>query len=770
MKKLILVTLFLLCQYSFAQVEIVGSSEYGRIQFLSYDLNIQNKMYASTGGKHIVVSNDNGQNWKILYSISDNFAQIINLKIHSGTELSFSYSGRLGGTWNNKIFIINTATGLISREYDVPITPVTTGGYIKDWDFFNDDILMAYNYYGTAQLDRQAKVYYTKDGGTNWDMIYYNYDHETIFPQRVAISPNNPEKLFIGRSGGFYEHTGGLYISENAGQDWIEKYPNIDFGSIVFHPENADDILLGTWHASATQNLYRSLDGGNNWNVLDENWETNVLSNGILDIEYNPSNYNNIIITATNSIVRTYDNFQTKEVFNYTNDIENPNNYYFGFTASFNPFNTHEIIMTNNDFPLRSVDGGATLTKIKNPFFFAEFGQVNLFKSNGEKHLYYPVQNGYSHKNLNTLEDNPHGLLPVQVLPFTVNKFYSDQYQMGRVYGFYESTSFNGSGLSVSNDHGANVVGIPSPNTFMHAVTSKPSNQNIIICSLSDDYANSNLVQLDISDVNNIQQNNIPLPAQGLLRDFHFDTVNSNLMWIALNETMYKTLDNGFTWILQNNGLTLGSNDKIYQIDQNPLAPNQLTIATTKGIFTSINNGDNWSQMTTEEVQSVRHSDFNNNHIVAVTFDTEFTQYVLRYSGDGGLTWYQVPAQDLLYLNSDNNGTVVDFIGNTADVYIGTLDIGVIRYTIDFSKLSTTSPESAKDWITIAPNPSSDYIFLSLKNEVLEKAVFYSSTGQKVLEQNQQTRIDISHLSAGIYFIDITTKSGKTAIKKLIKK
>lgn len=768
MKKLILLTLILVCQFSFAQVEIVGSSEYGRLQFLSYDLNIQNKIYAASGGKHIVVSKDNGQNWEVLYSVPSDFANIMNLKIHSANELSFSFQPN--GTFSNKINILNTTTGVITREYNVPITPGTAGGYIFDWDFYNDDVLMAYNFYSTDLLSRQAKVYYTNDGGANWDMIYYNFDHETIFPQRVAISPNNPKKLFIGRSGGFYAHTGGLYISENAGQDWIEKYPNIDFGTIVFHPENADDILLGSWYGSFTHNLYRSLDGGDNWNIVDENWATDVLSNGILDIEYNPTNNNNIIVTETNSIVRTYDNFQTKEVFNFSNDIENPNNYYFGFTASFNPFNTEEIIMTNNDFSLRSVNGGETVTKLKNPFFFAVLGQINLFKNNGEKHLYYSVQHGYSHKNLNTSEDIPYGLLPVQFLPFTTNKFYSDEYQLGRIYGFYTNNMFNGSGLSVSNDHGANVIGIPSPNTFMHAITSKPNNENIILCSLSDDYDNSNLVQFDISDINNIQQTSITLPAQGLLRDFHFDAVNSNLMWIALNENIYKTFDSGLTWILQNNGLTLGQDDKIYQIDQNPLAPNQLTLATTKGIFTSTNNGDEWSRITTEEVQSVRHSDFNENHIVAVTFDTEFTQYALRYSGDRGVTWHQVPGQDLLYLNSDDNGTVVDFIGNTADVYIGTYDVGVLKYTIDFSKLSTTNPESTIDWVTLAPNPASDYIYLNFKNEVLEKAVFYSSIGERVMEQSQQPKIDISRLSVGIYFIDITTKSGKRVVKKLIKK
>ena len=769
MKKLILLTLILVSQFSFAQVEIVGSSEYGRISNLIYHPIIKNRLYAATGGNHIVVSNDNGVSWKVLYSHPLQ-VQIQQLKIFDDNSLSFVVD-TTSGNWN-KIYVLNINTASVIREYTVPFPQNSTESEIFSYSILeaNKDVAIVNQKWGLGG-GINSKVYYTNNVGENWSEVYDSNIFDYVIAYDVSIKPDNPKKLYITRSGGLTSQVnGGLLISNNAGASWNEKLPFVDLSCIRFRPSNSNEVLMGTSYGGVSQNLYRSTDGGDTWNVVDQNWSTDVLSDGILNIEYNPSNNNNIIVTETNSIVRTYDNFQTKEVFNFSNDIENPNNYYFGFTASFNPYNTEEIIMTNNDFPLRSVDGGASVTKITNPFFFSTYGQINLFENKDEKHLYYYLQFGYNHKNLNTSEDTPYGLLPVQSFPFTNNKFYTDKYHLGRIYGSYESSSFSGSGFSVSNNHGGNVIGIPSPHTFMHAITSKPNNENIILCSLSDDYANSNLIQFDISDINNIQQTSITLPAQGLLRDFHFDAVNSNLMWIALNENIYKTFDSGLTWILKNNGLTLGQDDKIYQIDQNPLTPNQLTLATTKGIFTSTNNGDEWSGITTEEVQSIRHSDFNENHIVAVTFDSEFTQYALRYSNDGGNTWRQVPAQDLLYLISDNKGTVIDFIGDTADVYIGTFDMGVLKYTIDFSKLSTTNPVSTIDWVTVTPNPSSDYIYLNLKNEVLEKAVFYSSTGQKVMEQNQQIKIDISHLSAGIYFIDITTKSGKRVVKKLIKK
>lgn len=767
MKKIILITAIICSQISFAQLDIIGLNLYGRIQYPNYDPVIENTIYASTAGKHIVVSKDNGGTWEVLYSYpSSEYNLITTLKIHNDNELSFTLS--MPGTTSNKIYILNKTTGLITREYNVPLPIGAVSSRVYDWDFYDDDTVIAILNYGDVGV--RSRVYYTNDGGDNWDMIYYNMDHETIFAQDVAISPTNPKKLFIARMGGFFDHVGGLYISDNAGQTWIEKHPNVDFNAITFHPDNPNDILVGTWLTNAPQNLYRSLDNGDNWNIIDPNWPIDVASNAILDIQYNPSDSNNIIVLGTSSIIRTFDNFQTKNIFNFQNEIENPNNYYYGYTASFNPFNTDEIIMTNNDYPLRSVDGGETVVKLKNPFFFSQLGQLNLFKNNTSKHLYYPVQNGYSHRNLNTQTETPYGVLPLQYFPFTTNKFYTDENLEGRIYAYFESTSFNGSGLGVSNDHGENIIGIPSPRVFLHAIASRPDNPNLLFCSLSDDYDFSSLFLFDITDPDNVQETEITLPAQGLLMDFHFDVNNPTLMWITLANSVYKSSDYGTTWVQQNNGLNLSPNDKIYQISQNPLNLNQLTLATNRGIFTSLNNGNSWSQMTNQEVHSVKHSDANNNHIVAVTFDTEFTLYALRYSNDAGVTWNQVPPSDLMYINSDNNSTVIDFIGNEAEVYIATYDLGILKYTIDLSTLSNPVFGSDNSY-DLHPNPTSSIVYIhSSDDENVFTLTLFDTLGKKIKEVKNADSIELQELQSGMYFLRIQSNNGKIETHKIIKK
>ena len=77
--------------------------------------------------------------------------------------------------------------------------------------------------------------------------------------------------------------------------------------------------------------------------------------------------------------------------------------------------------------------------------------------------------------------------------------------------------------------------------------------------------------------------------------------------------------------------------------------------------------------------------------------------------------------------------------------------------------------ETELDQILIYPNPSSHYV--TLLNVDASSVVIYDIAGQKLqLNENVDGSINISHLSSGIYTLQINDKQGQQFFTKLIKK
>ncbi len=91
------------------------------------------------------------------------------------------------------------------------------------------------------------------------------------------------------------------------------------------------------------------------------------------------------------------------------------------------------------------------------------------------------------------------------------------------------------------------------------------------------------------------------------------------------------------------------------------------------------------------------------------------------------------------------------------------------RYSSDIEEITPTIEINNNLKVKIYPNPSSDFIHISTDNLILSNISVYNIKGQKVLESTTAEKIDISHLSAGVYSIKIRTDKGlvsKTFIRK----
>lgn len=85
-------------------------------------------------------------------------------------------------------------------------------------------------------------------------------------------------------------------------------------------------------------------------------------------------------------------------------------------------------------------------------------------------------------------------------------------------------------------------------------------------------------------------------------------------------------------------------------------------------------------------------------------------------------------------------------------------------------RISTTEPTAIEDWttllFTVFPNPAQDVI--NIEGE-FEKVNILNLTGQlvKIAYTNS---IDIADLNTGVYFVEVVSKNGEKATKKLIKR
>ncbi|MDO6738211.1 sialate O-acetylesterase [Wenyingzhuangia sp. 2_MG-2023] len=87
-----------------------------------------------------------------------------------------------------------------------------------------------------------------------------------------------------------------------------------------------------------------------------------------------------------------------------------------------------------------------------------------------------------------------------------------------------------------------------------------------------------------------------------------------------------------------------------------------------------------------------------------------------------------------------------------------------IQEVVDSASLKIDNVDLTK--VKLYPNPSSEMVSINLE---IKNIVLYNATGQKVFTTNANT-FDISQLSNGTYFIEITTIDGAKTTKSFIKK
>lgn len=147
-----------------------------------------------------------------------------------------------------------------------------------------------------------GNLWKTENAGTTWKPVF---DHQGAYSIGcVTLDPNNPDTVWVGtgennsqRSVSFGD---GVYVSHNGGKSWknVGLKNSEHIGMIAVHPNDPNTVYVAAqgplWNPGGDRGLYKTTDGGQNWNRILHISE----NTGANEVHLDPRNPNTIYTTT----------------------------------------------------------------------------------------------------------------------------------------------------------------------------------------------------------------------------------------------------------------------------------------------------------------------------------------------------------------------------------------------------------------------------------------------------------------------------------------
>ena len=633
------------------------------------------------------------------------------------------------------------------------------------------------------------------DGGISWDTTGLSYtvaQEQTV--NKVLINPNFSDSLYAITNS-------NILISSDGGNSWTTKGGVGRWRDIEFKPNNPN-IIYAVKQNSGNSNVYRSVDGGDNWSVID---------NGVVSGRHRPL----IAVTADNPEV-IYALYSASDYSfhglykssdggdSWSLQSNSPNILAWDTDGSGNggqSWYNLSLGVSRNDENLVYV-GGVNIWQSNNSGISWD---IDASSGNGSSYSYmhvdqhafefsphtnvaYAGNDGGLYKymdNLNTWVDISDGL--------AISQFYNLGVSQSNPNRIVAGAQDNGTEMLTNNTWDAIMGGDGMECAF------DPYNSNIIYAEFQ--YGGLRKSYNGGNNWNNIK----PVSYEGAWNTpYEIHRNNNNIIVIGYDE-VYRSNTGGAVWDSVSYNVTGGQ--AIRSIALAPSDENYIYAASYSKIKVTKDAGQSWTYIkpglanynitdiavsdTDPDKAYVTFSDYNNIHKVYATDNAGSSWTNISGNNLPGIPVncivYEPGSNDALYIGTDigvyyKNNSMSEWMPfndglpnvivkeleiqiNTGTISAATYGRGVWQSTL--STLSTSNHDVESLNFTIFPNPAKNEINISSLENSLTTTI-YSITGEKIITSKSK-KINTCNLSAGCYIVEVkglySTKRKKLIIK-----
>ncbi len=717
----------------------------GRINAIAFDPFDANIIYVGSPGGGFWKSIDGGSNWQ---TFTDNLPVIgvSSIAVNpQDPDIIYIATGDANGSDTYSIGVM--------KSLDAGVTWNTTGlSYnVSDGKKVNK-IIINPNHPDSLFAATNANLMLSTDGGTSWS---------TSGPlgrwRDIEFKPNNSNIIFAAR-----QSNGGsnVYRSMDGGQNWYIVNNGVSSTGkyrplIAVTPANPNVVYA--LYSSADHGfhgIYKSIDGGSNWSLQSNS--PNILGRATdgtstggqswydLSLGVSTVNESHLYIGGIN----LWESTDGGQSWNIEGSSGSGSNYSYMHVdqhcLEFNPINN--IAYAGNDGGLyKYMQSLNKWVDISDGLEISQFYRLGLSKSNANRLVAGAQDNGTEMLTSGTWD----AIRGADGMECIIDPFDQDLIYSASQYGGIKK-SYNG------GQNWDNIKPVSYEGAWVTPYEMHPQNNNLIVAGYNEVYLSktSGAVWDSISfNVSNGQS----------LRTIALAPSDENYIYAATYTLFKMSSDGGISWTNIKPGLPANS---ITDITVSHINPQRLWVTfsgytSNEKIYESVDGGNNWNNISGSNlpnlpVNCVIHQDFSNDDLYLGT--------------DVGV-----------YYKNNTMSDWVPFMNGLPNVIINELEIqysiGVIRaatygrgiWESPLQTLPNMTVNHELNSIDFFPNPANNIFNIVIPefNFSNYNIKVYSLTGEVVLKKtinSPKTSIDISRLKRGCYIVSVS--SGEFTVRK----